>query len=495
MTAHLVSAEQAAQWLRSRVTGSLTTDSRQVREGDGFIAWPGAAHDGRHFIGSATAAGARACVVERSGAEAFQLDEVIVRDYADLKADAGWIAAHFFDRPSEKLDVVAVTGTNGKTSTAWWLAQALSRANRRCGLIGTLGMGEPGRLVMSGLTTPDPVLLQRQLNDFVHEGYAACVMEASSIGIAEHRLNGVAIHTAIFTNLTQDHLDYHPSMAEYWAAKKALFDRPELKSVVVNLDDHKGKELHDSLSGRALDMWTFSCAVPARLQARNIQHLPSGIVFDAVEGGDSRVVTTCMVGAYNVSNLLGVMAALRSLGMPLATAVDACTNLLPVPGRMETLISERLPLVVVDYAHTPDALEKVLSALQPVAAGRGGRLWCVFGCGGDRDSSKRPLMAIAAEKHAGAIVLTSDNPRSEPPDSILAQVLKGFAVPDAVHVEPDRAAAIAWALTNADAQDVVVLAGKGHETYQDINGFRHVFSDRDHAQAALALRAAQEAHS
>jgi UDP-N-acetylmuramoyl-L-alanyl-D-glutamate--2,6-diaminopimelate ligase len=390
------------------------------------------------------------------------------------------------------LQVVAITGTNGKTSTAWWLAQALGRLGRKCGLVGTLGIGEPGAMVSSGMTTPDPVLLQQQLRRFVDDGFTACVLEASSIGIEERRLDATSIQVAVFTNFTQDHLDYHASMQDYWRAKELLFSWPGLQAAIINTDDVKGLELSAALAGSDLDVWTFSCAAPARLQARDIQHGTQDLRFVVVEGAERHSISTRLVGQYNVSNLLGVMAALRAMGVPLAEAVDACAGLLPVPGRTEMIAMEGLPLVVIDYAHTPDALEKVLVALKPVALSRGGQLWCVFGCGGDRDASKRPLMAVMAEKNADQIVVTSDNPRSENPLAIVSQVLLGLSHRDAVHVQVDRAAAIAHALRLARSGDVVLLAGKGHENFQEVEGMMIPFSDRAHAEAALAARQASK---
>jgi UDP-N-acetylmuramyl-tripeptide synthetase len=495
LTFHLDAPEQAAKWLRERVTSSLGTDSRKVGKGDGFVAWPGAATDGRKYVANALAAGAEACLVEQEGAAAYGFKDERVATYPGLKAATGPIAAAYFNAPSRQLQVVAVTGTNGKTSTAWWLAQALSLLGRRCGVVGTLGIGEPGAMVFNGLTTPDPVLLQQQMRRFVDEGFSACALEASSVGIAERRLDATAVQVAIFTNFTQDHLDYHASMQAYWEAKKMLFDWPGLKAAVINMDDSKGVELSHSLAASALDVWTFSCERPARLQACAIHHGAQTLSFDVVEGEGEAAqrhrISTHLLGQYNVSNLLGVIAALRALGLSLADAVVACTDLSPVPGRMEIIAIAGLPLVVIDYAHTPDALEKVLMALKPAALSRGGRLWCVFGCGGDRDARKRPLMATVAENKADQVVLTSDNPRSENPQAIIGQILLGLSHRDAAHVQADRAVAIAHALNLAQPHDVVLLAGKGHESYQEINGQKLPFSDRAHAQLALNARAAR----
>ena len=489
-TTQLHTPEQAARWLQERVTGTLSADSRMAGKGDGFIAWPGAATDGRKYVNAALAAGAIACLVEHAGAQAYGFSDDRVATYEGLRAATGPLAAAYFGAPSAQLQVIAITGTNGKTSTAWWLAQALGRLGRPCGIVGTLGIGQPGAMVFNGLTTPDPVLLQQQLRRFADQGFAACALEASSIGLEERRLEGTRIELAVFTNFTQDHLDYHASMPDYWRAKQMLFSWPGLKAAVINIDDAKGLELNQALAQTPLDVWTFSCVGPARLQAQAIHHGVHDLSFDVVEGAERHKIAISMVGLYNVSNLLGVMASLRTMKVPLADAVKACADLLPVPGRTETLALPGLPLVVIDYAHTPDALEKVLTALKPVALSRGGRLWCVFGCGGDRDAGKRPLMAAVAEKNADQLVVTSDNPRSEDPLAIIAQMLQGLSRPEVAQVQADRAAAIADTLRLAQARDVVLLAGKGHENYQEIKGVKFAFSDRDQAQAALDALAA-----
>lgn len=491
---------QAAQWLQQRVTGSLSSDSRKLKPGDGFIAWPGAAVDARQFVHGALGVGATACLMEHDGAESFGFDAPSIASYSGLKVDTGAIASDFFENPSQQLAVVAVTGTNGKTSTAWWLAQALSALPKAvavpCGVIGTLGVGRPPEagdasgqgmagVIATGLTTPDPVLLQRTLRRFVDEGLRACAVEASSIGIEEHRLNGAHIRVAVFTNFTQDHLDYHGSMETYWEAKRKLFAWPGLNSVVLNVDDAYGAELAATLGASALEVWTVSTQGAARLRAQNIAHGSLGLRFDVVEGDTTVVLSTRMIGAYNVSNLLGVLAAMRSLGVSLQDAVAACSQLHPVPGRMECLGGEGQPLVAVDYAHTPDALGQALAALRPLAEQRGGRLWCVFGCGGDRDSAKRPLMGAIAARQADQVLVTSDNPRSEKPEAIIAQILLGLPHNGVVDVQVDRAMAIAEAIQRADACDVVLLAGKGHEETQEIAGVKNPFSDRIQAQRAL----------
>ena len=502
MVQTLPQPDAVARWLHATVTGALRCDSRQLQPGDGFVAWPGAATDGRRFVAGALAAGAAAAVVEREGLEAFGLNDGRVLAVPGLKAQAGAIAAAFYGHPSQQLDMVAFTGTNGKTSSAWWMAQLLDACDRPCGLVGTLGIGRPGRSVVpTGLTTPDPVQLQRSLRAFVDEGLQACAIEASSIGLAEARLDAARISVAVFTNFTRDHLDFHGSMDAYWAAKARLFDWPGLQAAVVNLDDPRGAALAAQLAQRAQadpaapELWTVAVDAPARLRAEQVQLTRSGLAFDMIEqlpqGSDSAALRVALpvVGRYNVHNLLGVLAAARALDIPLTQAVAACSRLSAVPGRMEQAPGRAGdPLVLVDYAHTPDALEKALQAVQPLAAHRGGELWVLVGCGGDRDATKRPLMAAAACQQARHVVLTSDNPRSEEPAAILSQMQAGVPDGRTVAVIENRAEAIAHAVQTADPADVVLIAGKGHEDYQDIRGVKHPFSDLQQAAQALAAR-------
>jgi UDP-N-acetylmuramoyl-L-alanyl-D-glutamate--2,6-diaminopimelate ligase len=509
---HLLhNAPEAADWLRTRVRGALRTDSRQVQPGDGFVAWPGAATDGRKYLAQALAQGATACLMEAQGHAPWLTDlpsdaQPALATLSDLKAQTGWVAAAYYEQPSQALNVLAVTGTNGKTSTAWWLAQALSSPvlKQACGLIGTLGVGQLPDLVSTGMTTPDPVLLQRQFRAFADDGVTHCAIEASSIGLAEHRLDGTHIRVAVFTNFTQDHLDYHGDMARYWAAKAALFAWPGLQAAVINIDDAQGALLADQLAGTSLDVWTCSRRGDSRLARLQGRVLPStaGIALEVHEGQDVQTLHTGLMGDFNIDNLLGVIGSLRALGFDLAQAVQACGHLTAVPGRMQRVpaglqrvptpsVDQDLPLVVVDYAHTPDAVWHALTALRSQAAARGGRLWCVLGCGGERDALKRPLMAAAAEAHADQVVLTSDNPRSESPEAILAAMVSGLRRPEQARIQADRALAIAQVVAQAAAQDVVLVAGKGHESEQEIMGVRHPFSDVAQAQMALQQRAMQ----
>jgi UDP-N-acetylmuramoyl-L-alanyl-D-glutamate--2,6-diaminopimelate ligase len=495
---HLKSPDAAARWLSSWVTGSLRTDSREVQPGDAFIAWPGYASDGRRYVKQALERGAATCLVEREGIEAFGFEDARVATLPQLKAATGLIASAYYRQPSGALRVVATTGTNGKTSTAWWTAQCLTQLGTRCGVVGTLGIGEPpqpgerdAQIQFTGLTTPDPVVLQQGFRRMVDQGFGACAIEASSIGIVEHRLTGTAVEVALFTNFTQDHLDYHGSMEAYWAAKRDLFAWPGLRSAVINVDDPHGTTLVADLAGKGLHLWTVSVHDEARLRAEGVTYRDGGLAFDVVEGLQRAPVASGLIGDYNVSNLLVVIGGLRALGVPLAAAARVAQRVTPVPGRMQRVgLAVNAPEVVVDYAHTPDALEKVLMGLRPLAEARGGRLWCLFGCGGDRDATKRPLMGGIAARLADRVIVTSDNPRGEEPAAIVAQVMAGIGSHAAskTEAEVDRRLAIHRAVAIAGANDVIVIAGKGHEDYQEIKSIKHPFSDAVEATHALAQR-------
>ena len=504
MLHELRSVPQALAWLAQRRVVGLTTDSRRVTHGDAFIAWPGSTQDARRYVPAALAGGAAACIVEADGVHAFKLEgDDRIATMHGLKAATGPLASGFLGEPSERLHVIATTGTNGKTSTAWWCAQALTVLGRRSGVIGTLGIGEPpladdpGTITSTGLTTPDPVTLHAAFKGFLEAGFDACAIEASSIGIVEHRLTGTHVAVALFTNFTQDHLDYHGTMDAYWQAKAQLFAWPGLRHAVLNVDDAYGAELARRMLGGTVDVWTCSAREDARLYAHEVGYVDGGLAFDVYEGDRQAAVRTGLIGDYNVSNVLAVIGALRALGVTLPDAADACSRLTPVPGRMQRVSVEAeyddevsryddLPEVVVDYAHTPDALEKALLALQPLAHARGGELWCVFGCGGNRDATKRPLMGGIAQRLAERVVVTSDNPRLEPPSRILEQIVAGMTGTHKPMIIEDRRAAIGQAIRLADASDVILIAGKGHEDYQDVAGVKHPFSDIVEARTMLA---------
>jgi len=468
-----------------------STDSRSLRAGDVFVAWPGAARDPRQFVPQALAMGAAAVLIEAEGAQHFGFSDARILAVQGLKALAGQLAAAWYGHPCEAVRLLAITGTNGKTSCALWTAQALNVAGQRCGVIGTLGAGWPEALHSTGFTTPDPVRLQSLLAALREQGAAWCAIEASSIGLEEHRLDGCAIHAAAFTNLTQDHLDYHGDMAAYARAKQRLFTWPGLRHAVLDLDDaFAANTLLGDCRARGLDVQTVALSAQADWQAEDIVQTPTGQRLTLVHHGVRHSLELPVLGAFNLSNLLLVAALLRTTYLDDAQILAALRTVRPVPGRMQMLGGQGAPLAVIDYAHTPDALDKALHALRPVAAARKGKLWCVFGAGGDRDARKRPLMAQAAEAHADRVVLTSDNPRSEVPGAILQDLLAGLQQPAQALLMEDRAVAIAQTLAHAAAHDVVLIAGKGHENTQEIAGRRLAFSDGFHARMALAARGA-----
>ncbi|HEX9433778.1 MAG TPA: UDP-N-acetylmuramoyl-L-alanyl-D-glutamate--2,6-diaminopimelate ligase, partial [Burkholderiales bacterium] len=391
------------------------------------------------------------------------------------------IAGEVYGNPSDSLWMAGVTGTNGKTSVSQWIAAALDSIGRRSAVIGTLGNGLVGERAEAKNTTPDPIVLQRLLADYLRRGARAVAMEVSSHGLDQARVAGIKYDAAVFTNLTRDHLDYHGTMEAYAEAKFRLFSARGLTHSVVNIDDDWGASFAARLAG---DVITFGTREGARLRASRIGLSEAGVRFHVDSQWGSGEVSAAVLGAFNVSNLLAVLGALIAADVAFEQAVVAVGQLQPVPGRLERVGGGAAPLVVVDYAHTPDALEKALEALRPTVAA-GHRLVCVFGCGGDRDAGKRPLMAQAAVRLADSVIVTSDNPRSEDPMAIIEQVLAGIS-PGAAEAIEDRQVAIFSAVHQASPGDIVLLAGKGHETYQEIAGVRHPFSDREVARAALA---------
>jgi len=475
----------------------LSSDSRSCSPGVAFFAYPGEAADGRSYIGDAIRRGAAAVVWEADGFAWREDWRVPNLGVSGLKARAGELASEFYGRPSESMWVCGVTGTNGKTSCTQWIAALLSAQGVYTGVIGTLGNGFPQALSAGGNTTPDALELHRVLAGMRRAGARGVAMEVSSHGLSQGRVNGVAFDCGVFTNLSHDHLDYHGSMDAYAEAKAMLFDTPGMQCAVLNLDDFFGVQLARRLAERGMRTIGYALS-PAALAPGGVSDFVVAREV-AVDGDAMRValasswgeaeVRVNQLGRFNVSNALAVLGCLVAQGLGFERAVGLLGALPPVPGRMQRLGSGGKPLVVVDYAHSPDALEKVLQALRPVADARGGRLIAVFGAGGDRDSAKRPLMGEVASRHADRLWLTSDNPRGEDPQAILAAIRAGVSAPH--ELEPDRAAAIAGAIGTASAADVVLLAGKGHETYQEIAGKRLPFSDLAAAEAALAEWSAQ----
>ncbi len=457
----------------------LTEDSRRVAPGDVFVAVAGETADGHDFAGDAVARGAAAVLAERPLA-GLAVPVVVVEG---LRTKRGALAARLFGDPGRHLHCVGVTGTNGKTSIAHYLADLASRLGQPAGYLGTIGWGRVGRLEPARLTTEDPVVVQQRLAALLADGCRWAVLEASSHALAQDRVADVPFATAVFSNLSRDHLDYHPTAEAYGAAKARLFQWPGLTLAVLNTDDAFGRELVDRLPtgvecvtyGRHGDV-RWSAVDFSGGSARGRWHTPWG----------EAPLCLPVQAEFSVANVAAVLAVLCHRGMRLDDVVAAARTLGTVPGRMERFTAPGGPAVVVDFAHTPDALDKVLMALRPATAGR---LVCVFGCGGDRDPGKRPLMAAAAERHADELWLTSDNPRSEDPERIIAEMRRGLAGTVPAHDCPDRRRAIEAAVSGAAAGDTVLVAGKGHEDYQDIGGVRRPFSDR--ALVALLMREAR----
>ena len=467
----------------NREVCGLQTDSRRVRPGDLFLAVPGMVADGRDFIGDAVAAGAGAVVYETDDGYVLRGAPVPALGISGLSRKIGIIADRFHGSPSRHLVVVGVTGTNGKTTCTQLLAQALDRPPRRCAVIGTLGSGFPGALNASIHTTPDAVTVQRLLAEFIDQGAAHAAMEVSSHALEQGRVNGVSFHVAVFTNLTRDHLDYHGDMAAYGKAKAGLFAMDGLKYAVINHDDDFGRRM---LQGVGPQVTSLSYGIEGGdVRAREIKPSPEGLWLRVRTPYGETELRSPLIGRFNVYNLLAVLATLLVLGVELNEAVLRLSEAQAPAGRVERFGgAQGLPLVVVDYAHTPDALEKILTALREHTRGK---LWCVFGCGGDRDRGKRPVMGAIAERLADVVLLTDDNPRHEPGDAIIADIAGGMRA--APRILRDRRAAIATAIEGAQAGDIVLIAGKGHEDYQQVGDERRPYSDREVVRQLLEVTA------
>ncbi len=463
----------------------LAADSRRVQPGDVFVAFPGAQADGRDFIAQALAKGAAAVIAEAGGSATAAAGAAPVIEVKGLAALSGDMAHLVYGRPSEQLWLAGITGTNGKTSVSHWIARAMNSLHHRCAVVGTLGNGFLDALDESPNTTPDAIALHAALAGFVARGAEACAMEVSSIGLDQGRVNGAAFDVAVFTNLTRDHLDYHGTMEAYAAAKEKLFWTPGLAAAVLNLDDPFGIALAARLKGRVPTIGYTLNDAGGSDEALHAECLSMGAAGIGFELRGVRFAAP-VVGRFNAANLLAVIAALLTRNERLEDIAAALRSIRPPPGRMQVLGGEQQPLVVVDYAHTPDALEKALEVLRETATARGGDLVCLFGCGGERDPGKRPQMGAIAERLADRVVVTSDNPRREEPQAIFDGILGGMK--QAPLLQPERGRAIADAVAGAGERDVILIAGKGHEPYQEIAGVRHPFSDTDAATAALRQR-------
>jgi UDP-N-acetylmuramoyl-L-alanyl-D-glutamate--2,6-diaminopimelate ligase len=482
--------------------GGLCLDSRQVQEGDLFFALDGQQVHAKTFIDDAIAHGA-SVVLWESAAPRQELrgaQQVPVFGVPDLKNMLGRIAERFYGEPTQSQFMIGVTGTNGKTSVTQFIAQALQE-DAPCGVVGTLGNGVFGELEKGGFTTPDAVTLHTLLDDLRHEEVRHVVMEVSSHGLEQGRAGGVAFDVAVFTNLSHEHLDYHGNMENYGRAKRRLFESKGLKYAVINIDDDYGRQLLTSMPG-AVGTVSYGFGdgkgggdVLPSLLGSNLQLDHNGLRMRVESDWGNGDLQVPLLGAFNASNLLAALGALLASGVAFDDALQRLSRVQPVPGRMQGYGGgeNKQPLVVVDYAHTPDALEQVLKALRAHAfAGPGAvnapKLWCLFGCGGDRDRSKRPLMAAVAEQLADKVIVTDDNPRSENAQVIVADILQGFKRVDDVQVIADRASAIESVVLSAAEGDVVLVAGKGHEEVQIVADEQLPFSDAHEVERALALR-------
>lgn len=457
----------------------LCMDSRNVQDGDVFFATAGAASHGLDYIDVAVAQGAVAVVYEPT--DGLDMPSAVIPLVAveHLSARAGELANRFYFEASEHLALVGITGTNGKTSVSHYLAQALTEAGMPCALVGTLGVGFHGALEHTGYTTPDAVSVHKSIRQLKRQGAQALAMEVSSHALVQGRVNAVHFDVAVFTNLSRDHLDYHGDMEAYGEAKRRLIEMPGLRAAVINLDDELGRRWLERMPADVSPV-PFSLSATESdepvLTASHLSATAQGNCFELSWQGETVGIETSLMGDFNVQNLLATAGAMLALGYPLKRIAPALKHVTPVSGRMETLSGAGKPLAVVDFAHTPDALEKALVALRKHCAGT---LVCVFGCGGDRDAGKRPEMAKVAEHMADVVVVTDDNPRTESPEHIANDILQGFVAPASVRVIHDRREAILCALEECGVNDAVLVAGKGHESYQLIGKEKLPFSDQD----------------
>jgi len=463
---------------------SITADSRKVQAGSLFLAYPGSYSDGRQYITQAVQAGAAAVVWEQKDFTWNADWHVSNLAVQDLKQQVGIIAAEFYQNPSRKLTVIGVTGTNGKTSVSQWIAQCLTLLGKKTAVLGTIGNGFLGAQTEAANTTPDAILLQAMLANYVNQQADAVAMEVSSHGLDQGRVNGMAFDVAVLTNLSRDHLDYHQTMEAYASTKQKLFAWESLSTAVVNTDDAFGQSLVSVLNAQAKPCLTYGLT-SADVLGSELKLHDAGLTMQVNTPQGYGLLSTPVLGRFNAYNVLAVLATLLALKISLPDALEAIAKIKPVLGRMQQFGGGELPLVVIDYAHTPDALDKVLSTLkeQVNLSTKSAKLICVFGCGGDRDAGKRPLMGNIASKLADQVFVTSDNPRSENPTAIIAAIVNEMRA--GYVIDSDRASAIRAAILGANAGDIVLVAGKGHENYQEVAGVKQPFDDALVAQAAL----------
>lgn len=483
--------DPAHQAVNVVVTG-IQLDSRMLRKGDLFLACFGRNHDAREFIGEAIKTGVTAVLAETGGQwQGTQIiDGIAVIAVDNLSAKLSEIAARFYGHPSRRLSVIGITGTNGKTSCSQFIAQALANSGFSCGTIGTLGYGVYGKLQETQLTTPDPVFTQMALAEMVQGGIDPVVMEVSSVGLHQKRVKAVKFDTAIFTNLTRDHLDYHESMEAYGNNKKKLFTSEGLSRAIINLDDPYALSVINAIAP-SVEMCTYSIKnSAATVYAESLTLTRQGFEARVVTPIGAGVIKGKLFGYFNVSNLLAVISVLVSYlpkkkELDIEQLCELVSGLSPVDGRMQIVGDTAEITALVDYAHTPDGLRSALKGLRDHFSGN---IWCVFGCGGNRDKGKRPIMGEIAEAFADKVIIADDNPRNEEGDKIVEHIQSGMKSPEQTVVLRDREKAIAYAIGNAEPGDVVLVAGKGHETYQDVGGSRLIFSDANQVRLALQAR-------
>lgn len=470
------------QWQKISIH-HISLDSRQIDSLNSsinylFCACQGLYEDGRNFIEQAVQLGAAAIVYEED--EKFNppaISSIPLVAVKNLAEKIFTLGPYFYNNPSQSMSVIGVTGTNGKTSTTHYIAQVLTKLGQKCGVIGTVGNGLWGKLNTTNCTTPDPLYLQRLLAELRDQGATTVAMEVSSHGLVQRRVEGIKFDVAVFTNLTQDHLDYHGDMEHYAAAKALLFAMPGLRFAVLNADDAYSKLMAKSCAPSTQILWYSSKVnTPADLKLISSQMQANGMNLSLSSVWGEADVSLPLLGAFNISNVLAVICCLTALNHAFSAILMALEAVKPVSGRMEKVCYPGYPTVIIDYAHTPDALEKALLAVKEHCRGK---IWVVFGCGGDRDRGKRPIMAKIAEELSDQVILTQDNSRLEPVKQIFEDICSGFKQLERVHIEPDRAKAIAYALQHAKTDDCILLAGKGHETYMDISGTKMHFDERE----------------
>lgn len=463
----------------------LTLDSRKVGAGSLFISLSVDKHQSIEYLKQALTSGATAVLYEakqalsKQATLALEQANVMAFPIKSLASKVSEIAARFYRHPSLAMTIIAVTGTNGKTSVSQFIAQGLEFLEQPCGVIGTLGIGRIGNLHETGMTTPDPINLQAILAEFCRQSIKYVVIEASSHALEQGRLNSVDIDVAVLTNLSRDHLDYHKDMASYAAAKQRLFDMENIRVAIINSDDEFGKLLISTLAKRKnLTVMTYSSQNnnTATLQACTVNLTTDGVDFLLAGELASSAIQSRLLGRFNVDNLLATAASLLAIDVSFNDAVKALIQCHAIDGRMQAYGGKNQPYIVIDFAHSPDALEQALKSLRVHLSGDG-QLWCVFGCGGNRDTGKRHIMGHIADLYADRIVITADNPRTEAPEAIVAQILSEIKQQEKVYIEHDRQLAITYAISHAKKIDIVLVAGKGHEQYQEIAGVKHAFND------------------